>query len=221
MTLEEALHELQSLGSEKVRQFNVKQGISGSQFGVKMGDIRVVAKKAKTDHELAMKLWGTSNFDAQLLAILIMKPRSLTRAQIDEMVKSIESTQIADWFNSYVVKLHPEKEDLRLEWMAEKHPMAARAGWSLTTERICKDPDGLDITGILDRIESDMANEPEQSRWTMNYALAEIGIKYPEYRERAIGIGKKLGIYKDYPVSKGCVSPYAPIWIAEMVSRQK
>jgi len=30
----------------------------------------------------------------------------------------------------------------------------------------------------------------------------------------------RLGIYRDYPVSKGCASPFAPIWIKEMVSRQ-
>ena len=33
-------------------------------------------------------------------------------------------------------------------------------------------------------------------------------------------IGEKLGIYRDYPVSKGCTSPFAPIWINEMVRRQ-
>jgi len=32
--------------------------------------------------------------------------------------------------------------------------------------------------------------------------------------------GESLGIYRDYPVSKGCTSPFAPIWINEMVSRQ-
>jgi hypothetical protein len=33
-------------------------------------------------------------------------------------------------------------------------------------------------------------------------------------------IGEMLGIYRDYPVSKGCTSPFAPIWIDYMVSRQ-
>jgi hypothetical protein len=32
-------------------------------------------------------------------------------------------------------------------------------------------------------------------------------------------VGEKLGIYRDYPVSKGCTSPFAPIWINAMVSR--
>ena len=36
----------------------------------------------------------------------------------------------------------------------------------------------------------------------------------------ALAIGEKLGIYRDYPVSKGCTSPFAPIWIKEMVKRK-
>ena len=55
----------------------------------------------------------------------------------------------------------------------------------------------------------------------MNFVLAEIGIHNPNLRERAILIGDNLGIYKDYPVSKGCTSPFAPIWIEAMVSRRK
>lgn len=43
---------------------------------------------------------------------------------------------------------------------------------------------------------------------------------FPEHRKRALAVGEKLGVYRDFPVSKGCTSPFAPIWINEMVSRQ-
>ena len=33
-------------------------------------------------------------------------------------------------------------------------------------------------------------------------------------------IGDKLGIYRDYPVSKGCTSCFACIWINAIVSGQ-
>jgi hypothetical protein len=39
--------------------------------------------------------------------------------------------------------------------------------------------------------------------------LAAIGIHVPRLRKRAIASGKRLGIYRDYPVSKGCTSPFA------------
>ncbi|MGH7955986.1 MAG: DNA alkylation repair protein, partial [Opitutaceae bacterium] len=42
----------------------------------------------------------------------------------------------------------------------------------------------------------------------------------PKHRKRAISIGETLGIDRDYPVSKGCTSPFAPIWIKAMASRQ-
>jgi 3-methyladenine DNA glycosylase AlkD len=54
----------------------------------------------------------------------------------------------------------------------------------------------------------------------MNFCLAGIGIHFPKHRKRAIAIGEKLGIYRDYPVSKGCTYPFAPIWLNEMVRRQ-
>jgi len=36
----------------------------------------------------------------------------------------------------------------------------------------------------------------------------------------ALTIGERLGVYCNDPVSKGCTSPFAPIWIAERVRRQ-
>lgn len=65
-----------------------------------------------------------------------------------------------------------------------------------------------------------MPGAAPEVQWTMNYCLAGIGIDFPELRQRAITIGETLGIYRDYPVSKGCTSPFAPIWINEMVRRQ-
>ena len=83
-----------------------------------------------------------------------------------------------------------------------------------------KSPDGLDFTALLARIEAEMGSAAAEVQWTMNTTLAEIGIHFPTYRARALAIGEKLGIYRDYPVSKGCTSPFAPIWINEMVRRQ-
>lgn len=220
MTLEETLAELESLGNEKVRAHNKKTGAGDNQFGVLLGDIRKLAAKIKSDDQLAMALWDTGNVDARLLAILLIKPKKLSRDQMDRMVRSGDFVQVADWLNAYIVKNHPDKESLRQSWMEDDDPWAARAGWSLTAGRVARNPDGLDVPALLDRIESEMGSAPPEVQWTMNSCLAGIGIHFPEHRKRAIAIGEKLGIYRDYPVSKGCTSPFAPIWINEMVRRQ-
>ena len=220
MTLHETLERLKALGNEKVRAHNTKYGAGDNQFGVKLGDIRVLAKQIKTNHALAMSLWETGNADAQLLATLLIKPRTLSADEVDRMVRSVAFAHVADWLNSYVVKQHPDKETLRQEWMATHDRWAARAGWSLTAERVVKSPDGLDLTALLDRLESEMGSADSAVQWTMNSPLAEIGIHFPQLRQRALAIGETLGIYRDFPVSKGCTSPFAPIWITAMVSRK-
>lgn len=220
MTLEETLRELEALGNEKVKKHNSKNGASDNQYGVKLGDIRKVAKKIKTNHALAMELWETENVDARFLAILLMKPKQLSAEDMDSMVRSVSFVRVADWLISYVVKHHPDKEALRQMWLDDEDSMAARAGWQLTAERVAKNPDGLDLASLLNRIEDEMGSAASEAQWTMNTSLAEIGIHFPDHRERAIDIGETLGIYRDYPVSKGCTSPFAPIWIKEMVSRQ-
>ena len=221
MTLNETLKQLKALGNEATRKHNIKWGAGDNQFGVKHGDIRALAKKIKSNPELAMSLWDTGNVDAHLLAALMIKPKDLSAQELDRVVRSTTFAHVADWLMSYVVKQHPEKEKLRQKWMATDDRWAARAGWSLTAERIVKSPDGLDIPALLDRLESEMGNADPVVQWTMNSALAEIGIHVPKLRKRAITIGETLGVYRDYPVSKGCTSPFAPIWINAIVSRQR
>lgn len=220
MTLEKTLKELEALGNEKMRAQNIKHGSGENQFGVRRGDVRKLAKKIKINHELGLELWGTGNIDAQFLAILLIKPKSLSVDEIDQLVRSVTFDEVADWLNRYIVMKHPDKEELRQRWMTDDNLMAARAGWSLTAERVVKNSDGLDFSKLLDRIETEMGNAAPEVQWTMNYALAETGIHFPKYRKRALAIGEKLGIYRDYPVSKGCTSPFAPIWINEMVRRK-
>lgn len=218
-TINEVLVALEKLGDPKVRAMNAKNGAPENQFGVKMGDIRNVAKAIKTNHELGLKLWETGNVEAMLLTTLIIKPKELSEEQLERMVSAATYPWLADWLNSYVVKQHPSKESLRLKWMESHDPMLARAGWSLTTERVVKNPDGLNLGALVDRIDRELGTAPAPTQWTMNFALGEIGTRFAEHRERAIAIGERLGLYSDWPVSKGCIPPYVPVWIREMVAR--
>jgi 3-methyladenine DNA glycosylase AlkD len=138
MTVKEILAELKSRGDDARRKHNTKAGAPDNQFGVKLGDIRVIAKKIKADHELSLKLWETGNVEAQLLATLIMKPGSLSADELDALTRSVSCSQVADWLNAYVVKDHPAKDMLREKWMKAKDRWAARAGWNLTAGRVSR-----------------------------------------------------------------------------------
>ncbi|WP_127143234.1 DNA alkylation repair protein [Pelagibacterium montanilacus] len=219
-TVDTVLAKLEALGAEPVRARYQRNGAGENVFGVRLGDIRKVHKAVKGDTALAQALWRTGNLEARLLATLMVKPQDLTVAELERMEREIAFVQVADWFNAYVLKAHPEKEAVRERWMADENLWVARAGWSLTAERIDNNPDGLDIAGLLDRIEAEMGAAAPEVQWTMNFCLAGIGINFPVHRERAMAIGEAIGAFRDYPVSKGCTSPFAPLWIEEIVRRK-
>jgi 3-methyladenine DNA glycosylase AlkD len=61
---------------------------------------------------------------------------------------------------------------LRLAWSADSDPVVASGGWALTTERVAKKPEGLDLPGLLKVIEAEMSDAPDRLQWAMNHCLA-------------------------------------------------
>ena len=216
VTVAEVRAELAALEDPRIREVNERHG---DDHGVNLGTLRALAKRLKTQHELARGLWETDDTAARLLALLICRPRAFEHDELDAMLREARTPKVHDWLVNYVVKKNPHGEDLRLVWLADRDPVVASAGWALTTERVGKKPDGLDLPGLLDVIEAEMSDAPDRLQWAMNHCLAQIGIEHAEHRARAVDIGERLGVLKDYPTPAGCTSPYAPTWISEMVRR--
>jgi len=216
-TLAEVMAELAQLEDPKARAVNERHG---DDHGVNLGKLRAIAKRLKTQQEFACRLWETEDTAARLLAILICRPKAFEWNELDGMLRAARVPKVHDWLVNYVVKKSPHSEELRLAWFADPDPVVASAGWALTTERVAKNPEGLDLTGLLDVIEADMKDAPDRLQWGMNHCLAQIGIEHAGHRARAIAIGERLEVLKDYPTPAGCTSPFAPAWIGEMVRRQ-
>lgn len=217
MTVAEVMAGLAELEDPRIREVNARHG---DDHGVNLGKLRALAKRLKTQQELARELWGTGDTAARLLALLICRPKAFDRDELDVMLRQANTPKVQDWLVNYVVKKNPHAEELRVAWFADPDPVVASAGWALTTERVAKRPGGLDLPGLLDSIEVEMKDAPDRLQWAMNHCLAQIGIEHPEHRARAIGIGERLEVLKDYPTPPNCTSPFAPIWITAMVNRQ-
>lgn len=210
--------ELADLEDAKVRAVNEKHG---DAHGINLTKLRAVAKRVKTQHELSVELWATENPNARLLALLICSPRKFDGDSLDKMLRQSQSPKEQDWLVNYVVKKNKSAEELRIRWLADEDSNVASAGWALTSDRVNKKPEGLDLSALLDEIETSMREAPERLQWAMNMCLAYIGIESPEHRERARQIGERLEVLKDYPTPPNCTSPFAPIWIDEMVRRKE
>ncbi len=217
-TVEAVMAELAALEDPRAREVNARHG---DDHGVNLSKLRAVAKRLKVQQDLALQLWATGDTAARLLALLICRPKAFDAAELDLMLRGARTPKVQDWLVNYVVKKSPHAEALRLLWFADPDPVVASAGWALTTERVAKEPEGLDLPGLLDVIEAEMQSAPERLQWAMNHCLAQIGIEHAGHRARALDIGERLEVLKDYPTPANCTSPYAPIWIAEMVKRRQ
>ncbi|MBF6620138.1 MAG: DNA alkylation repair protein [Patulibacter sp.] len=217
-TVADVMAELAELEDPKIRAVNERHG---DDHGVNLTKLRAVAKRLKKQQDLARELWKAGDTAAKLVAILICRPKAFERDELDTMLREAGAPKAHDWLVNYVVKKSPHAEELRVAWSADPDPVVASAGWALTSERVVKQPEGLDLPGLLDVIEAEMRDAPDRLQWAMNTCLAQIGIEHPEHRARAIAIGERLHVLEDYPTPPNCTSPFAPIWIAEIVRRRE
>jgi len=213
----EVMAELAALEDPRAREVNERHG---DDHGVNLSKLRAVAKRLKTQQDLARELWNTGDTAARLLSLLICRPKAFAKDELDGMLRQAHTPKVNDWLVNYVIKKSPYCEELRVSWFSDPDPVVAGAGWALTSERVVKKPEGLDLDQLLDLIEAGMKDAPDRLQWAMNNCLAQIGIEHPGHRARALSIGERLEVLKDYPTPPNCTSPFAPIWINEMVRRK-
>src|SRR5215212_12255880 len=118
-TVAEVMAELAELEDPRIREVNARHG---DDHGVNLGRLRALAKRLKTQQELARELWETEDTAARLLALLICRPKAFERDELDLMLRQARTPKVHDWLVNYVLKKHPQVEELRVAWLADPDP---------------------------------------------------------------------------------------------------
>jgi 3-methyladenine DNA glycosylase AlkD len=207
------MRELAALEQRKMREANERRG---DDHGINLTELRALAKRLKTQHELALQLWATGDTAARLLATLVCRPKAMNADELDAMVHDIRSPKLLDWFIVNMVKPGRHAEELRVRWK-DGDDLVGRAGWSLTTDRVVKKAEGLDLDTLVSQIEKGLKRAPAPKQWTMNHCLAEIGIHHARLRKRA---SKSASGSKCSSITASPAVRRRALWIAEMVGRR-
>jgi 3-methyladenine DNA glycosylase AlkD len=195
----------------------------------KLGDLRIIARDIKKDHELAMELWSSGEFLPRQLAILIMDKKLLSQELIDQLDKDIqnhktaEQTQLIDWLMAN--QLAKDKKTIALMETWENSPSALqrRIFWYYQGRlRWMGQTPPPNTANILASIEAGIEREKPEVQWAMNFTAGQIGIHQPEYRSRCIALGEQTGLFKNQVVHRGCTPNYLPEYISiEVAKRNK
>jgi 3-methyladenine DNA glycosylase AlkD len=186
--------------------------------------IRAIANEIGKSQEMAELLWSHGGTKPRLLALLILELKAIDATYLENMVKDIASAeehdqrQLADWLVANVIMKKSALKREASSWLSETSAIKQRVFWSLQARTLKAENTELNRQ-LLEALEQHMAGAPGMVQEHMNWCAAQIGIEDASLRQQCIRLGERLGLYKDYPVSKGCTSPYLPIWIETMVGR--
>ena len=223
MTKDQVLKDLEKKGSESIRKILKNHGANEPIYGVKIAELKVIQKKVKKDHQLAMELFSTGNYDAMYLAGLIADESKMSKKDIQQWAEKSTSNGISEYTVAWVAAESDHGWELGMKWIDSPKENIASAGWNTLSGVIAMKPDNeLDIATIkklLQRIVKEIHGAPNRVRYTMNGFVIGVGSYIKELTKDAIEISKKIGeVYVDME-GTACKVPSAEDYIKRMEAK--
>ncbi len=220
MELNHVMAELERKGSEQTRKTWRNHGAKGEMFGVKIGDMKVIAKKIKGKQDLAMELYRTKNLDAMYLAGLVADGGKMSRKDLTAWVKSASWSAISEYTVPWVTAESPHARELALEWIDSKNESIACAGWNTYAGMISILPDAeldlKEIEKLLARAERGIHGAPNRVRYCMNSFVIAVGAAVKPLLAKAKAAAKKIGTVEVDMGRTACKVPLALDAIAKI-----
>jgi 3-methyladenine DNA glycosylase AlkD len=188
-------------------------------------EIRALAKQQGKSSEVAAHLWKSGRFSARMLSLLILDLKTVDMPCIERLIGDLESaegkeqSQLLDWLIANVIMKKAPLKNETAKWRDDPSILKQRVFWSVQARSVRVENRDHNEQ-LLAHVERELATAPEKVQWNMNWCAAQIGIADEGLRGRCVALGERLGLYRDYPVSKGCTSPFLPTWIGSVVGKK-
>lgn len=195
MTLAEAMAALEAAGTEQARKTYARHGAPGPMFGVSFATLKGLMKRIDVDHELALALWDTGNFDARNLAIKVVDSSRLTSEELDRWARDASAAMGGGDYAAAIPAEGPHGASKASEWLRSTDARLNRAAWALVIQLALRDqqlPDTF-FAALLEDVAAAIHTAPNALRTGMNRAVITIGCRNPSLRELALGVADRIG----------------------------
>lgn len=157
-----------------MRRFGIQTGMA---LGVSVPQLRELAKKLGTQHDLAQELWKTGIHEARILASMIDDPSKVTEDQMDKWAADFDSWDVVDGCCGNLFDKTEFAIRKAYEWSKRREEYVKRAGFVLMAEMAVHDKNAsdrtfLDFIPVIVRESSDERNFVKKA---VNWALRQIG----------------------------------------------
>jgi 3-methyladenine DNA glycosylase AlkD len=214
MDITEAMDTLKRLGTEQNRKIYKRHGVNGSAFGVSYSNLGKLRKKIKSDHDLAQRLWASSNHDARVLAMMIADPQQATDKELDSWVRDLDNSVIACAFSQFFSATPLARKKME-KWTKSKEEWIGTAGWDLLAFSAAGDKEAPDdyFENYLGIIQKEIHKSKNRVRHSMNGALIAIGIRNLRLQKKAVAAAGEIGSVNVDHGETGCKTPDAAQYI--------
>ena len=194
MTLAQAMSALKAAGSEQTRKTYARHGATGPMFGVSFATLKTLLKRIGVDHELALALWDTGNFDARNLAVKIADPARMSRSDLDRWAAAATPRMCGSYVPNLAVE-GPHARNRCDAWLSARDEATRCAGWLLVGAMAMREEDTPDawFTKRLAEIEASIQASSNALRDAMLHALIAIGCRSAGLRKSVTAAAKRIG----------------------------
>ena len=145
-------------------------------LGVSVPHIRRIAKRAGTDHALALGLWQTGIHEARMLATLVADPAALTDAQMEAWAGDLDSWDVGD-FSADLFAATPRRDRKIRAWARREAPYVKRCAFAMIARRAVSDKAASDASfaGLFPLIRRAANDDRNEVKKAVSWALRQIG----------------------------------------------
>lgn len=195
MEVEEAVRALKELADYNNVVGMQRYGISpDGVLGVAIPQLHALAKRAGTDHVLALGLWATGIHEARILAAFVGDPELLTEGEMEEWAADFDSWDVVDqvcnklFWRSRLAWVKAE------EWAGRPEEFVKRAGFVLMTQLAVHDKRAADayFLPFLETVEREATDKRNFVKKAVNWALRQIGKRDPALNAAAVAVAARL-----------------------------
>ncbi|HWL91159.1 MAG TPA: DNA alkylation repair protein [Actinomycetota bacterium] len=145
-------------------------------LGVSVPDIRALAKRYGTDHDLALELWGTGIHEARILATLLADPKRVGSEQRESWVVVLSSWDLCDFAADLFSRSRAARRTIGA-WARRPEGYVKRCAFSMIARRAvwAKDAPDREFLGYLPLIRRGATDARNEVKKGVSWALRQIG----------------------------------------------
>ncbi len=195
MKFEEIIKELESLSNPEDVEGMARFGIKTKKaYGVRMPELRRMARESGKNHELAEKLWKHGYSETKIMASMIDDPQIVTEEQMENWVVEFDSWDICDQCCMNLFRKTPFAYKKVYEWSEREEEFVKRAAFTLIATLAVHDKkaDDSEFEKFFPIIIRESTDDRNFVKKAVNWALRQIGKRNLNLNKKSIIIAEKI-----------------------------